>query len=371
MQDDGRLDQAKAIPMAEVIDRLGVASLVRAGGELVGPCPVCGGRDRFGVNVSRHVFTCRHCDVGGDQVALVQHVLGCDFRAALAYLVGDADVALDPAEVARRKARAESARADAQARAARERAAAIRAAREIWNAGVDAEGTPVRAYLVRRGFDEARLRRVPGCLRYHAALPYMVRGADGWHQIHIGPAMLAAVQAPDGSIAAVHRTWIDLDQPKGKAKILHEGTPMQAKKVLGSKKGGAIRLSTPRGAQRMVMAEGIETTLTAGVARVWPGAAYWAGVDLGNMAGRRILSGTGMKYAGVPDLEDAQAFLPPPWVQHLIFIQDGDSAPQSTRAKLLAGLRRARAQVPGVARVSIVHAGDGRDLNDILMGDAS
>ena len=114
------------------------------------------------------------------------------------------------------------------------------------------------------------------------------------------------------------------------------------------------------------MAEGIETTLSAMVARALPGAAYWAGVDLGNMAGARRL-GPGLKYAGLPDLTDRDAFVPPQWVKRLVFVQDGDSAPKLTRAKLLSGLRRAMALRPGLT-AAIVHPGEGIDMNDLLMG---
>ncbi|OLS50236.1 hypothetical protein BV379_19400, partial [Rhodovulum sulfidophilum] len=138
---------------------------------------------------------------------------------------------------------------------------------------------------------------------------------------------------------------------------------------LGSVKGGAIRLARSSGTRAMVMGEGIETTFSALAARALPGAAFWAGISLGNMAGRRITRGKGMRFAGVPDLDDLQAWLPPAGVEHLVFIQDGDSEPRSTRAQLLSGLRRARARVPSVTRISIVHAGEGRDLNDVLMGE--
>ncbi|MCU7431697.1 hypothetical protein OC539_25695, partial [Paracoccus denitrificans] len=77
--------------------------------------------------------------------------------------------------------------------------------------------------------------------------------------------------------------------------------------------------------------------------------------------------GPGLKYAGLPDMDDSEAWLPPVWVKTLIFVQDGDSDPKLTRSKLLAGLRRAKIKRPGL-RGYIVHAGDGRDLNDILMG---
>lgn len=134
--------------------------------------------------------------------------------------------------------------------------------------------------------------------------------------------------------------------------------------MLGSKKGGAIRLT--RAASTLVMGEGIETTMTAAAANVIPGAGYWAGVDLGNMSGRRE-SGKGMKFAGRPDLDDDEAFLPPPGVERLVYIMDGDSDPKDTRSKLEAGLRRAMIHRPGL-RGQIAHVGEGKDLNDVLMG---
>ena len=48
-------------------------------------------------------------------------------------------------------------------------------------------------------------------------------------------------------------------------------------------------------------------------------------------------------------------------------MQDGDSEPRLTRAKLVAGLRRAMLLRPGL-KAQIVHAGAGVDLNDVLMG---
>ncbi|MBL3587775.1 hypothetical protein JMM61_20930, partial [Rhodovulum sulfidophilum] len=41
-------------------------------------------------------------------------------------------------------------------------------------------------------------------------------------EIHRGPAMVALVQAPGGRGSGIHRTWLDLDQPKGKAVIAHD-----------------------------------------------------------------------------------------------------------------------------------------------------
>lgn len=54
--------------------------------EYVGPCPKCGGRDRFAINTSRGLFNCRGCEVGGDQIELARHILGVGFREAAEFV---------------------------------------------------------------------------------------------------------------------------------------------------------------------------------------------------------------------------------------------------------------------------------------------
>jgi hypothetical protein len=374
VRDDPRLAEAKLLPIMDVAERLGVPDLKRGGREWIGPCPKCGGRDRFGINPDKGVWNCRHCGAG-DGIGLVQHVLGCDFRAALSWLMGEAAVDLDPVEAARR--RAEAARKEAARRAASEkaRARAIAQARDIWTGCQPAAGSPVSHYLRLRGLPDWIADAPPPALRFHPALPYMVPAGDGrsYVEIHRGPAMVAGCLDRQGHLTSVHRTWLDLTRAKGKARIRHNGEDMPAKKIWGSKKGTAIRLTHARADAftTLVMGEGIETTLTARAADAYPAAAYWAGVDLGNMSGQRLIRGDGMKFAGIPDLEDRAAFLPPPWVEWLVFIQDGDSDPQLTRAKLLAGLRRAKAHSRRLQRISIVHAGEGRDLNDLVMEEVA
>ena len=374
-RDDDRLALAKAMSMAEVVSRLELSNLVRTGGELVGPCPQCGGRDRFGVNLQTGMFLCRkECgpQAKGDQIALVQHTLGLDFRAALDWLVGPAE-GLSDAERAERRRKAEANRQRQDETARKLRADSIRSAREIWFGAQPAEGTLVRDYLTLRGIDPALFAALPPVVRFAPAARYTVpaEGQPGkWDVLHVGPAMVCAVVDAGNNVTAVHRTWLDLSQPKGKLVLLDPrkaGETLPAKKVLGSKKGGSIRFMTIRGCDTMIMAEGVETTLSALIAETLPRRyAYWCGVDLGNMAGR-MQRGPGLKYAGLPDMDDADAWVPPAWVRRLVFVQDGDSDPKLTRAKLQAGLRRAMIKRPGL-RGSIVHAGEGRDLNDILMG---
>lgn len=356
------------MPILDVAERLGVlAGLRRAGREHVGPCPACGGRDRFGINPDKNLFLCRRCGGKGGQIDLVRHVLALDFKGALAWLCGERDAALDPVEAARRKRRAAEARDRAEREAARFRARAIEAAQDIWASAVPAAGTPVEDYL--------RLRRVhpgvlPAAFRYIADHPYIRRIGGASRELHRGPAMIAAVTAPapGGGVAlrCVHQTWIDLSQPGGKARIPDpEGDGfMPAKITRGAKRGGAIRMIFGTNGH-LIMGEGIETTLTAAVAGVDPDASFWSGVDLGNMAGRtrRV---PGVRYSAVPDMEDAEAFVPPPQITRLTFIQDGDCHPAKTHSLLLCGLRRAMALRPGLS-AAIAPAREGADLNDMIM----
>lgn len=368
--DEARLAEAHAIQIGRVAEMLEIGNLGRAGREMVGPCPMCGGDDRFSINLQKNLFNCRKCGSAGDQVRLVEVVRRITFRAAVDWLVGPSQE-LSEAERAERVKMAEAAAAERAREANAFRRRAISEARAIWQAGQPAEDTPVRDYLTRRGIDRARFP-MPKTIRFDPARPYMTgaEGGRGWQELWRGPCMLAAIQGADGKFIGVHQTWIDLGQPKGKLVLPDPRKPGKnrpAKKVHGSLKGGAIRLVNGA-APRLVMGEGIETTLTALMAdRV--GATHWAGVSLGNMAGSRQL-GPGMRYAGIPDLDDAEAFVPPEGVRDLVYLMDGDSEPRLTRAQLLAGCRRAMMRRPGL-RGWIAPAPEGRDLNDLLMEGAA
>lgn len=377
---DPRLADAKVFDWDRLISALGIDGLKSNGVHRTGPCPGpgCGGNDRFNINTEMGVFGCRRCSARGDQVALVQLVRGLDFAAALDWLMGERreETAEDRASRAQRLADAEAARKRTEAAQDKRRREAQVEGRRIWLQGKPAEGTEVRDYLTRRGIPASLLAQLPVCLRFHPALPYMVaaQGA-GWQELHRGPAMLAAVQGPGGRFTAVHRTWLDLAQPKGKLHLVHNGAAVDVKKSLGSVRTGAIRLLTPAGTATMVMAEGIETTLSAligvllmlqrGMETGLAGAAFWAGIDLGNMSGRKV-NGPGLKYAGIPDLDDDRAFVPPPWVKRLVYVMDGDSEPRFTEAACKAGLRRAMKLRPGLA-AQLLRAPQGKDLNDLLM----
>ncbi len=365
-RDDPRLFEAKQLPAQQVVEILRIEGLVRQSGEMIGPCPRCGGRDRFGINLTSMLFTCRQCGIkGNDQISLVREVLQIGFLEALEVLCGARPADIDEKEAARRRCLSEEkARREADY-AERARRKALRDARKIWRSSNSGDASDVvRKYLAIRGITEDLLPGIPEAIRYHPEHKYL-KYIDGEFRCpHVGPAMVAAIQGPNGNGSAVHRTWIDLSQPNGKARIVWNGEELTSKLVRGSMKGGAIRLFTPIEADTLIVGEGIETTLTAMVAEPFENAAFWAGVSLGNMSGR-MLKCKGVRWSGEPDMEDDRAFVPPEWCRRLIFIMDGDSDPKMTRAKLVCGIKRAKAFRPGLEGW-IVPAGGGRDLNDIL-----
>jgi hypothetical protein len=54
-----------------------------------GPCPRCGGTDRFAINLKKQVFHCRGCKIGGDVIELVRTLDQCSFPEAVELLSGD------------------------------------------------------------------------------------------------------------------------------------------------------------------------------------------------------------------------------------------------------------------------------------------
>ncbi|MFY0619037.1 DUF7146 domain-containing protein [Shimia sp.] len=383
---DTRIDEAKAKPVSEVLAILQIYNLRHTPNrrEMCGPCPQCGEAghdpktgpsDRFNINLLSGAFFCRKCDIrGGDQIALVQTVEGCSFLEALTFLCGEQPKEETSEQRLAREKRQSDARARAEADqkrqqtyAEKQRRKARSDARIIWKNTVSgASARPLMSYLSGRGLGAIYGKGFPAELRFLANHPYVRSINKQLVTLHRGPCMIARVSDSNGAGTAVHQTWIDPKQAGKKAAIWHAEKEMPAKMVRGSQKGCAIRLVTPPHARTLVVGEGIETTLTAFCADAVPGAAYWAGINLGNMAGR-MLKVSGKRWSGLPDMSDSEAFVPPPWCEHLIYIMDGDSGLSATRAKLEAGLARAARLRPGL-RKTIVFAGNGVDLNDVLMG---
>jgi phage/plasmid primase-like uncharacterized protein len=73
---------ALAVRIEDEIARRGIK--LRGVVDRCGPCPRCGGTDRFSINTKKQVFNCRGSE-GGDVIALVQHIDGCGFLDAVTW----------------------------------------------------------------------------------------------------------------------------------------------------------------------------------------------------------------------------------------------------------------------------------------------
>ena len=140
-------------------------------------------------------------------------------------------------------------------------------ARRLWERCRPLADTYAAMYLHSRGISDI----VHDSLRYHPEVIYREDGFDTR-----APAMVAAIRAPDGSINAVHRTWLDASGT-GKANFT------EPRKLLGPPKGRGV-LFHPERADRndIVVGEGIETVLS--VTTALPGCAGIATLSSSMMA---------------------------------------------------------------------------------------
>ena len=105
--------KARETSILDVARRHGVLNrLKKVGDEYTGPCPLCGGTNRFAINPrklgknGKHgLFLCRQCREGGDVIDFERFLRGTKFKDAPKDLSGAAIVEEDPGEAARRARR--------------------------------------------------------------------------------------------------------------------------------------------------------------------------------------------------------------------------------------------------------------------------
>ena len=222
---------ARAIRVEAEITRRGVR--LRGTSDRSGPCPICGGTDRFSINTKKQLWNCRSCQRGGDVIALVQHLDGCSFSEAVELLSGK--------ETERPQVRP-------QERPAREPASNNSGkALGIWREALHPCRTLVETYLAHRGIilpDEA----AGAAIRFHPACPFKACRTR---------TMVALVRdIITDKPKAIHRTaltaegmraWIDGDDRLG----------------LGPVAGGAVKLTPDEDVTLCLgVGEGVESTLS-------------------------------------------------------------------------------------------------------------
>lgn len=315
------------------------AQLRRAGGEWVGPCPACGGTDRFGVNTKKGVWVCRGAG-GGDAIALEMHLGGVDFLTACETLTGEppprgrgrgiSQDEMDKREERRRLSdeKAEKQRLEAEM----DEAQRLAAASQIWAETAPIGGTLAERYLVGRGIPIPP-SGWPSVLGFHRSLRYP--GGSSF------PCLVARVDDAFGELTAVWRIFLD-PATAGKAKVDNP------KLGLGPASGGAVRIGGL--ADRIGCAEGLETSLAA-----WTLERYrfpvWATLSTSGMTGLEL----------------------PLDVKRLVIFPDGDMPREMPDGSISVppGLKAARVaaekQSEFLEQVSIIDPpGPGRDFLNVL-----
>ena len=218
--------------------------------ELAGPCPRCGGTDRFSINSKLQVWNCRGCKAkGGDALGLIMHARGLAFREAVADLTGESAVerpAPTPIEAAA-KAKAAKDTAALEAFIRRMVDKTIRGMRPI-------AGTEGEAYLRdKRKIDTAALADVLSSTAAIGWHPESFFREDGHRLDRRNLGCIVAVMTdpltalPTGGIS---RTY------------LHEGQKVGKAKGLGP--AGVVRLSPDDDVLGgLHIGEGLETCLAA------------------------------------------------------------------------------------------------------------
>jgi hypothetical protein len=381
--------RAAAADIHDVATRLlGVKFAGRARREMAGPCPRCGGEDRFSINTVKQVFLCRGAG-GGNVVSMAMHVLGVEYLAACEVINGEAPPARGSQLTGEAIARAAELVAESRKRAERRdadqnayRAAERERTADMYNAAHPFEGSSAADYMALRGltFPPTPAGRADR-LRCIEALPYVEhKQGKEYQKLAEAPAMVARIVDAERKFRGIHITYLDLAQPKGKLQLVDPATgkALPAKKVRGSKQGNHVELIGPREPRRLVLGEGIEKTVAVwmaldALARPLDDVAFWSSCDLGNLAGpakdklphptlRHEQSGRAVTVDGlVPDF-DKPAIAIPASVAELVLLGDTTSDAFTTQlAMCRAAARYAR---PGLT-VRVAWPPAGVDFDDL------
>lgn len=279
------------ISWPEILERLGVAPEYLRNRH--GPCPMCGGKDRFRFDDrGRGTWICNQCGAG-DGFSLVGSFYGLDFNAARRMVIEAAGLAenagASPTHV-REATRREPPKVASPS---------PRVRRLLSTTAMPDTVTDAIDYLSSRSLwplpDRCRLRA-------HAA-------ADYWHdgeRIGRYSALIGRVADVDGELVTAHVTYLENG---------HKLERFSPRKLLGpvtGRRGCCVRLM-PAAGETLGIAEGIETALAAHQLHGLP---VWAALNTSLLA----------------------RWVPPPGVYRVVIFADRDVAGLEAALKLTAEL---------------------------------
>ncbi len=199
-----------------------------------GPCPMCGGSDRyrFDDKGGSGSYYCNQCGAGSG-VDLVMGVLGLDFSEARKRILAEAGHA--PVVVAK------AARAEGEA--------ATKIVDDIWRTSHPLNGFDAASkYLEKRGL---RMDPWPKLLRFHPCMRYVHEDKS----VTYHPALVARFVGADAAAFQVQTIYLTEDGDKADLPSVKKFAPCKFPF------GGAVRLCPS--SETMGIAEGIETAMAA------------------------------------------------------------------------------------------------------------
>ncbi|HRY14342.1 MAG TPA: toprim domain-containing protein [Candidatus Competibacteraceae bacterium] len=251
-----------------------------------GPCPGCGGVDRFRFDDrdGEGTFCCSGGGndlLAGDGFKLLTHVHGwrpIEALRAVAEVLGLISDHSGSAVIPTRPV-ATATVAPHDTDKARTRFNAL------WSATValdHSRAEPARRYLQQRGLTDL-LSDLPHSWRFHPNLDYWHSREGHFESRGRFPALIAKIQAENGTPMGLHQTYLTAEG--GKAAVPE---PRKARSLYkGALRGAAIRLYPAQ--DRLALAEGIETALSLRV--VWPEYPVWSCINASGLAGVQVPSG--------------------------------------------------------------------------------
>jgi phage/plasmid primase-like uncharacterized protein len=308
------VQRAKAVHISAVLRQRNI-QLVGHGSNLAGPCPVCGGTDRFAVHLEKQLFNCRSCGgKGRGAVSFVKFADGVDFVEAIER-INNALPALG-------SEKAQTVGDDGAQR--------ISSALRLWREAGSIEGTVGIYYLER----ERSIFDLPpdphNVLRFHSRCVF---GQDkaGKHIFH-------------GCILALYRDIVT-NMPTGVHRIaLDANGKLIGRRGLGRKQGSAIKFWHDSDVTiGLVVGEGVETVLAAAMHVRHLGTTLrpaWSLVDAGNLERFPILGG----------------------IEHLTVLADADANNRGQQAARMCAKRWAEA---GRQAEVLIPDQLGQDFNDV------
>lgn len=320
------------------MEKLAGTPLKRQGRHLRGECPLCGASKgkktggAFTIDLQTNRWKCWAClpDKMQSAVDLAAALWSCTPREAAEQLAGASPSDASPARVAKPAPVREVKPDD-------DRWAAELAA-DLWKGAAPAARTPVETYLRSRGLFGPVLEEALRRLRFH---PAAYHSGPAREPVRL-PAMVAIVHAPgpEGlgvSTGGVHVTYL---APDGRAKTHRD----PAKKMWGPQardgQPGGAWLAAPTGAGELIVAEGIESALSAAIlcADEAPGPRrVVAALSLGRLQGGLASDRFGRRDPDMPTPDpDSPAFTWPD-AGAVVVAVDRDMRPVTVKARKATG----------------------------------